>query len=231
MPDLTLLLDIDPALGLARATDARRRPARGARTSRSTSACATGFLAIAAAEPERVRVVDADGHGRGGRRARRRGARATCRRSRGVLGERAMTALRLGRPRRPGPRSRASCAPRSTAARVAHAYLFVGPPGAGKKTAASALACALLCDDDGCGACAACYRVRAGLPPRRAHHRSPRARRLPGRAGARDHPRREPRADRGRRTRSTSSSDADLLQRRSRPTRCSRRSRSRPTTS
>lgn len=49
--------------------------------------------------------------------------------------------------------------------RVSHAYLFVGPPGAGKATAARALACALLCDDDGCGACAECYRVRRGSHP------------------------------------------------------------------
>lgn len=46
-----------------------------------------------------------------------------------------------------------------------HAYLFVGPPGAGKKTAARALACALICDDDACGACPACYRVKRGFHP------------------------------------------------------------------
>lgn len=49
--------------------------------------------------------------------------------------------------------------------KVAHAYLFVGPPGAGKKTAAKSLACALLCDDDGCGNCGACTRVRRGAHP------------------------------------------------------------------
>jgi DNA polymerase-3 subunit delta' len=49
--------------------------------------------------------------------------------------------------------------------RVSHAYLFVGPPGSGKATAARALACALLCDDAGCGACAECYRVRRGGHP------------------------------------------------------------------
>lgn len=43
---------------------------------------------------------------------------------------------------------------------VSHAYLFVGPTGAGKKSAAKALACALFCADGGCGACAACRRVR-----------------------------------------------------------------------
>jgi len=49
--------------------------------------------------------------------------------------------------------------------RVGHAYLFVGPPGAGKKTAAKAFACALYCDDAGCGACPACVRVRRGAHP------------------------------------------------------------------
>ncbi len=49
--------------------------------------------------------------------------------------------------------------------RVSHAYLFAGPPGAGKKTAAKAFACALFCDDDGCGACAQCARVRRGAHP------------------------------------------------------------------
>ncbi|MBE0476612.1 MAG: DNA polymerase III subunit delta' [Coriobacteriia bacterium] len=48
---------------------------------------------------------------------------------------------------------------------VSHAYLFVGPPGAGKKTAAKALACSLFCGDGGCGACPACRRVRAGFHP------------------------------------------------------------------
>lgn len=48
---------------------------------------------------------------------------------------------------------------------VSHAYLFVGPPGAGKKSAAKAFACALFCEDCGCGACAACLRVRRGAHP------------------------------------------------------------------
>jgi len=46
-----------------------------------------------------------------------------------------------------------------------HAYLFVGPPGAGKKTAARALACALLCEDGGCGTCAVCSRIKRGVHP------------------------------------------------------------------
>jgi len=41
----------------------------------------------------------------------------------------------------------------------------VGPPGAGKKTAARAFACALYCEDHGCGGCPTCYRVRHGHHP------------------------------------------------------------------
>ena len=52
-----------------------------------------------------------------------------------------------------------------TSGHVSHAYLFVGAPGSGKATAARALACALLCGDDGCGACGVCYRVRRGVHP------------------------------------------------------------------
>ncbi len=48
---------------------------------------------------------------------------------------------------------------------VSHAYLFVGPPGSGKATAAKSLACAIICDDDGCGTCGECYRIRRGSHP------------------------------------------------------------------
>jgi DNA polymerase-3 subunit delta' len=48
---------------------------------------------------------------------------------------------------------------------VAHAYLFVGPTGASKKSAARALACSLFCEDGGCGSCGDCRRVRAGSHP------------------------------------------------------------------
>lgn len=48
---------------------------------------------------------------------------------------------------------------------VSHAYLFVGPPGSGKATAAKSLACAIICDDNGCGTCGDCYRVRRGGHP------------------------------------------------------------------
>jgi DNA polymerase III subunit delta' len=46
-----------------------------------------------------------------------------------------------------------------------HAYLLVGPPGTGRRTAASALAAALLCPRGGCGTCDVCARVTAGVHP------------------------------------------------------------------
>src|SRR5881398_2683510 len=82
-----------------------------------------------------------------------------------------------GRPRTWSPRrcarsSRSSCValdairdqPRAVALlrraletdRVAHAYAFVGPAGAGRMTTALAFAHALLCPRAGCGACRAC---------------------------------------------------------------------------
>ncbi|HKV44774.1 MAG TPA: DNA polymerase III subunit delta', partial [bacterium] len=52
--------------------------------------------------------------------------------------------------------------------RISHAYLFVGPSGVGRQTAARAFAQALLCavgGDDACGACPACRKVAAGTHP------------------------------------------------------------------
>lgn len=59
-PDRTILLDIDPAVGLSRATShgADRLEAEDLAFH---SRVRVGFLAIAAAEPERVRLVDASG--------------------------------------------------------------------------------------------------------------------------------------------------------------------------
>lgn len=52
---------------------------------------------------------------------------------------------------------------------LAHAYLFSGEPGIGKRLTAFALAAALNCDapgpDGGCGACPACRRVAGGMHP------------------------------------------------------------------
>lgn len=55
--------------------------------------------------------------------------------------------------------------------RLAHAYLFEGPPGVGKRSAAIALAMALNCEaarapgESACGACDTCRRIGAGLHP------------------------------------------------------------------
>lgn len=46
-----------------------------------------------------------------------------------------------------------------------HAYLFVGPPGSGKREAAVAFAAALTCPNGGCGACDACRETLAGRHP------------------------------------------------------------------
>jgi len=46
-----------------------------------------------------------------------------------------------------------------------HAYLFVGPPGSGKREAAMAFAAALCCPNGGCGQCVACREALAGRHP------------------------------------------------------------------
>jgi DNA polymerase-3 subunit delta' len=55
--------------------------------------------------------------------------------------------------------------------RMAHAYLFVGPPGIGKRLVAARIAQALFCDRhaeaelDACGVCGPCKQVQAGTHP------------------------------------------------------------------
>ncbi len=55
--------------------------------------------------------------------------------------------------------------------RLAHTFLFVGPPGIGKRTFATRLAAALLCPAreaealDPCGVCPSCLQVAAGTHP------------------------------------------------------------------
>lgn len=60
---------------------------------------------------------------------------------------------------------RAVAALRAAAANPTHAYLFVGPPGTGRLTAARAFAASLLCPDQGCGSCHVCTRALAGKHP------------------------------------------------------------------
>lgn len=67
VPDLTLVIDIDPATGLARADSRRNRTLGGprdryeARTADYHAALRAGFLAIAAREPARCVVIDGAG--------------------------------------------------------------------------------------------------------------------------------------------------------------------------
>ncbi len=51
------------------------------------------------------------------------------------------------------------------ARRPVHAYLLHGPPGSGKRVAASGFAAALLCPRGGCGVCNVCRRALAGTHP------------------------------------------------------------------
>jgi DNA polymerase III subunit delta' len=45
---------------------------------------------------------------------------------------------------------------------IGHAWLFTGPPGSGRSTAARAFAAAVLCGNGGCGHCPSCRQVAAG---------------------------------------------------------------------
>lgn len=54
---------------------------------------------------------------------------------------------------------------RAAAAKPAHAYLFVGPPGTGKLAAALAFAAMLLCPHGGEDGCDTCRRVSQGVHP------------------------------------------------------------------
>ena len=49
--------------------------------------------------------------------------------------------------------------------RVSHAYLFTGPAGSNKTTAAYALASAILCKEGGCGTCETCRRIERRKHP------------------------------------------------------------------
>jgi len=53
----------------------------------------------------------------------------------------------------------------ASARQPVHAYLLVGPPGAGARAAATAFAATLVCENGGCGACRDCTRVLADEHP------------------------------------------------------------------
>jgi DNA polymerase III subunit delta' len=64
-----------------------------------------------------------------------------------------------------GQRMAVSMLKRSLEQGASHAYLFSGPPGAGKSEAAVAFAAGLACADGGCGECGTCRRVLDGVHP------------------------------------------------------------------
>ena len=45
---------------------------------------------------------------------------------------------------------------------MTHAWLFTGPPGSGRSSAAVAFAAALICPNNGCGTCIDCRTAMAG---------------------------------------------------------------------
>jgi len=51
---------------------------------------------------------------------------------------------------------------KAVAGAMTHAWLFTGPPGAGREVAARAFAAALLCQYGGCGECSSCRQIQAG---------------------------------------------------------------------
>jgi DNA polymerase-3 subunit delta' len=48
---------------------------------------------------------------------------------------------------------------------MTHAWVFTGPPGSGRSSAAVAFAQALVCSDNGCGTCNACRSAASGAHP------------------------------------------------------------------
>ena len=48
---------------------------------------------------------------------------------------------------------------------MTHAWVFTGPPGSGRSSAAVAFAQALICPNQGCGACNECQSAATGVHP------------------------------------------------------------------
>ena len=55
--------------------------------------------------------------------------------------------------------------PNSSTHGMTHAWVFTGPPGSGRSSAAIAFAQALVCTHDGCGTCNECRSAANGAHP------------------------------------------------------------------
>ena len=139
VPDLTILLEIDPAAAAARAGESDRFEDEGRALQEQVGAA---YEELAEADPGRWRRIDADRSVRGGprRRAGRRRAGA-----RGGAGMSAGGPELAGTEDHPQARIVLGGALRGE---PSHAYLFHGPAGVGKRTVARAFAAELLAEGD-----------------------------------------------------------------------------------
>ena len=182
-PDLTILLDMEPAEGLSRrARSADRLEAEPLDFHRRVQA---GFLELARAKPDQYLVVDAAA-------PPDEITEQIKDQIREVLPDpvprttEAVTGSFAGHPRPRFPASSRSAGEsgpgpgdsvfdelagqeavvaqlrNAVAGAMTHAWLFTGPPGSGRSVAARAFAAALLCPFGGCGECPSCRQVRAG---------------------------------------------------------------------
>ena len=157
LPHLTIVLDIDPAIGLTRfdapADRLESEPLAFHQRVREH------FLELAARSPERYLVLDAvrpvDDLAAAVLAAVTRAAAVSA--FDALVGQQRAVevldrAVRDAAMSTPGPA-------------MTHAWLFTGPPGSGRSVAARAFAAALVCPDGGCGTC-------CGLPHRDGGHPS-----------------------------------------------------------
>ena len=153
-PHLTVVLDIDPVDGLARAGDHDRIEAEPLDFHQRVR---EQFLALAAADPDRYVVVSAT--------EPPDAVHATIRAAVEPL-------LPVGRSMSvwdelvgQGPVVESLQGVVTNPSAMTHAWLFTGPPGSGRSNAAKAFAAALQCPNGGCGSCESCTMVVGGTHP------------------------------------------------------------------
>ena len=183
-PDLTILLDISPTAGLARARGVEGGDKLEAESLQFHEAVRRAFLHLAEAEPRRYRVVDArrpvdvvaaeildrgERTARAGERTHRDGAVHV--RDGDDL---SVWDDLIGQDEAVAVLQRAAGAAAAIAAggdapggAMTHAWLFTGPAGSGRSVAARAFAAALQCERTpaGCGECSACHTVATRSHP------------------------------------------------------------------